>query len=206
MELSLRVDRELCIGSGQCVHWAPGVFDQDERAIALVVDPRGEPEHKVLQAVLGCPMQAIAVRVGATEIGPGSLKDWMQGAHIDDPVVALLGDLTGTHEHVRAMFARAGDGRTRDGDLSRAIEQVLLDEAQLYEAIEAAGLVDHEIMIEFRSAHAAIEHARTGPASELTRLVDDHLRLEETVLFPVALSTVARRARARAATAGPAAR
>ncbi|MCA9038627.1 MAG: ferredoxin, partial [Planctomycetaceae bacterium] len=34
MDLEIRVDRGTCIGSGQCVHWAPGVFDQDEGAIS----------------------------------------------------------------------------------------------------------------------------------------------------------------------------
>ena len=35
------VDRDACMGSGNCVFWAPGVFDLDDDGIAVVVgDPR----------------------------------------------------------------------------------------------------------------------------------------------------------------------
>ena len=36
----IRVDRTLCMGSGQCSWYAPNTFDQDDETIAIVIDPR----------------------------------------------------------------------------------------------------------------------------------------------------------------------
>ncbi len=36
----IRVDRSLCMGSGQCCWYAPNTFDQDDETIAIVTDPR----------------------------------------------------------------------------------------------------------------------------------------------------------------------
>jgi ferredoxin len=55
------VDPELCIGSGTCVHTAPGVFELDDEGVADVVDPAAAPEDKVRQAARSCPTGAIAV-------------------------------------------------------------------------------------------------------------------------------------------------
>jgi ferredoxin len=57
----IEIDREKCMGSGNCGFWAPGVFDLDEDGIAYVVDPEGEPEEKIRLAVEGCPTQAISI-------------------------------------------------------------------------------------------------------------------------------------------------
>ena len=38
MALEITIDRELCMGSGNCSFWAPGVFDLDDEGIAIVVD------------------------------------------------------------------------------------------------------------------------------------------------------------------------
>jgi len=59
--LEITVDREMCMGSGNCSFWAPGVFDLDGDGIAIVVDPAAQPEDKVILAAQGCPTQAIAV-------------------------------------------------------------------------------------------------------------------------------------------------
>lgn len=61
MALSIEINRELCMGSGNCSFWAPGVFDLDDDGVAIVFDPTGEPEEKVILAAQGCPTQAIAV-------------------------------------------------------------------------------------------------------------------------------------------------
>ena len=61
MALSIEINRELCMGSGNCSFWAPGVFDLDDDGVAIVTDPTGEPEEKVILAAQGCPTQAIAV-------------------------------------------------------------------------------------------------------------------------------------------------
>ena len=49
------------MGSGNCSFWAPGVFDLDDDGIAIVTDPTGEPEDKIVLAGQGCPTQAISV-------------------------------------------------------------------------------------------------------------------------------------------------
>jgi ferredoxin len=55
------VDRDACMGSGNCVFWAPGVFDLDEDGIAIVVgDPAGRDEE-LRTAAANCPTSAIRV-------------------------------------------------------------------------------------------------------------------------------------------------
>ena len=62
MGLEVEIDRELCMGSGNCVYEAPGAFDLDDESVALVVDPAGVPADKVIAAALKCPTHAITVR------------------------------------------------------------------------------------------------------------------------------------------------
>lgn len=57
----IEIDREKCMGSGNCGFWAPGVFDLDDDGIAYVVDPEGDSEDKIRLAVEGCPTQAISI-------------------------------------------------------------------------------------------------------------------------------------------------
>jgi ferredoxin len=56
----LRVDRDVCMGSGQCLHYAGHTFDLDEDSIAVVVDATGDPESDVDTAITECPTQAIS--------------------------------------------------------------------------------------------------------------------------------------------------
>lgn len=66
--VEIEIDRELCMGSGNCSFWAPGVFDLDEEGIAIVVDPSAQPENKVVLAAQGCPTQAIRVTKGGERL------------------------------------------------------------------------------------------------------------------------------------------
>lgn len=61
MALEISIDREKCMGSGNCIFWAPGVFDLDDDGISTVVDQSGAPEEKIVLAAQGCPTQAISV-------------------------------------------------------------------------------------------------------------------------------------------------
>ena len=61
MGAEIRIDREKCMGSGNCSFWAPATFDLDDEGVAVVTDPSGEPEEKVVLAAQGCPTQAISV-------------------------------------------------------------------------------------------------------------------------------------------------
>jgi ferredoxin len=58
----VKVDRDLCMGSGQCLIYAPNTFGQDEDAIAIVLDPEGDSEEAITSAITGCPTHALAVR------------------------------------------------------------------------------------------------------------------------------------------------
>jgi ferredoxin len=59
--LQIEIDRELCMGSGNCSFWAPGVFELDDDGIAVVLDPTAQPEDKIVLAAQGCPTQAITI-------------------------------------------------------------------------------------------------------------------------------------------------
>jgi ferredoxin len=57
----LGTDREICIGSGNCVRQAPTVFDQDEDGRVTLL-PGGDPDavaDDVELAVTGCPVGAL---------------------------------------------------------------------------------------------------------------------------------------------------
>jgi ferredoxin len=58
----VQVDRERCIGSGNCVHFAPGAFALDDEGLSTVVDADGAPLEQVEAAARQCPTEAIAVR------------------------------------------------------------------------------------------------------------------------------------------------
>jgi ferredoxin len=56
---SIEVDRELCMGSGMCIVYAPGSFEHDEHTKAVVVDPPGDPIDAIRNAVQACPTSAL---------------------------------------------------------------------------------------------------------------------------------------------------
>ena len=61
MAVEIRIDREKCMGSGNCSFWAPATFDLDDQGVAVVVDPEGDSDEKAVLAAQGCPTQAIEV-------------------------------------------------------------------------------------------------------------------------------------------------
>lgn len=205
MDVDIRVDRVRCIGSGQCVHWAPGVFEQDDDAIAVVLDARGEPEEKVVHAVLACPMQAITLQVGSARVGADDLKDWMHGIHTTDPIVRLLEQLSVDHDELRAaMTTHRSEADAADAEELCELTSVhLREEERVYSAITA--LIGPELVDSFQDDHGRIDQAldevatnRSHPVERdravrrLADAVDDHIRLEETVLFPAALAALAK--------------
>lgn len=63
--MRVSVDQDKCVGSGQCVMTAPGVFDQREEdgIVALREDHPPESLHPdVRQAAGMCPSMAITVK------------------------------------------------------------------------------------------------------------------------------------------------
>ena len=62
--MTVRIDQERCIGSGQCVLAAPDVFDQsddDGTGLVLVAEPSADLVRGVRDAVDRCPAQAVTL-------------------------------------------------------------------------------------------------------------------------------------------------
>ena len=55
------IDRDACMGSGNCVFWAPGVFDLDEDGVAVVTGDVAGRDEEVRKAAANCPTSAIRV-------------------------------------------------------------------------------------------------------------------------------------------------
>jgi ferredoxin len=62
MGIEIEIDRDVCMGSGNCMYGAPGVFDLDDDSIARVVDANASSEDQILTAARQCPTGAITVR------------------------------------------------------------------------------------------------------------------------------------------------
>ncbi len=57
--MKVKVDRDLCIGVGNCVAFAPTVFALDEQKKAVVLDASSVDEFTLLEAAKSCPEAAI---------------------------------------------------------------------------------------------------------------------------------------------------
>ena len=55
------IDRDACMGSGNCSYWAPGVFELDDDGVAVVCGDLAGHEDQVRSAAQNCPTQAIRV-------------------------------------------------------------------------------------------------------------------------------------------------
>ena len=68
--IRIEVDRDLCIGSGDCVATAPAVFELDDEGKARVLDPDGASFDEILDAAQNCPVTAIFVAGEQGDIYP----------------------------------------------------------------------------------------------------------------------------------------
>jgi len=59
--LEIRIDRDRCMGSGNCAFWAPDSFELADDGHAVVVDPAATDEQRLRTAAQGCPVGAISV-------------------------------------------------------------------------------------------------------------------------------------------------
>jgi ferredoxin len=57
----IEIDRERCMGSGNCTYWAPEVFDIDDDMVAVVIGDPAAHEERVQLAVDHCPTRAISL-------------------------------------------------------------------------------------------------------------------------------------------------
>ena len=60
-KFDIAIDRDRCMGSGNCSFWAPNTFDLDDDGVAIVINPDGDDESKIQNAANGCPTQAITL-------------------------------------------------------------------------------------------------------------------------------------------------
>lgn len=59
--LRIRIDRELCVGFGDCVSAAPEAFGLDGDDLAVFASPEGTGREQLLSACDACPVDAITV-------------------------------------------------------------------------------------------------------------------------------------------------
>ena len=57
--MKVRVDRNLCIGVGNCVAFAPTAFKFDDENKAIVLDPASVDEATLLETAESCPENAM---------------------------------------------------------------------------------------------------------------------------------------------------
>ena len=53
------VNEEECIGCGLCAEIVPGVFQLNDEGVSKVIDPEGEGEDKIQEAIDECPVECI---------------------------------------------------------------------------------------------------------------------------------------------------
>lgn len=59
--MKVRIDRDLCIGIGNCVAIAPSVFQLDNQNKAVIKDATSVTEDKIMSAAESCPVNAVIV-------------------------------------------------------------------------------------------------------------------------------------------------
>ncbi len=102
------VDRHKCVGSGNCLFWAPATFDLDDEGVAVVIDPDGDDGDRIRVAVDGCPSKALSLilsdsaaprvdPVGTTAIGEPAIGE----PDVGEPAVGERAEEDHGHRPVR---------------------------------------------------------------------------------------------------------
>lgn len=60
--LRVEIDRDLCVGFGDCVDVAPQAFELDDEEIAVFTAPEDTSREELLRACRSCPVDAITAR------------------------------------------------------------------------------------------------------------------------------------------------
>jgi ferredoxin len=61
-DLEITVDRNTCIGSGNCTVWAPGTFTLTSDGLVSLSTAGGDETDAVVEAAQNCPVKAIKVQ------------------------------------------------------------------------------------------------------------------------------------------------
>jgi ferredoxin len=72
--IEIVIDEGLCMGSGNCVFWAPGTFDLGEEGHAVVLDVAATDEARLRIAAEGCPVGAISLSGDGPARVPGETE------------------------------------------------------------------------------------------------------------------------------------
>ena len=59
--LRVVIDRDQCLGFGDCVKEAPEGFELDDATVAVFLDPEAVERERLLRACDACPVDAITV-------------------------------------------------------------------------------------------------------------------------------------------------
>ncbi|MFL6204574.1 MAG: ferredoxin [Acidimicrobiales bacterium] len=59
--MNVEIDRERCMGSGNCIYWASKVFDIGDDMVAVVIGDPARDRERVELAAEHCPTNAIRV-------------------------------------------------------------------------------------------------------------------------------------------------
>ena len=60
-DLTIRIDRTLCVGFGDCVREADAAFALDGDDIAVFLSPETVPRDQLIQSCESCPVDALVV-------------------------------------------------------------------------------------------------------------------------------------------------
>ncbi len=59
--VEIKIDTDRCMGSGNCMFWAPDSFDLCDEGYAVVLDPAATDDERLRIAAQGCPVGAISL-------------------------------------------------------------------------------------------------------------------------------------------------
>jgi ferredoxin len=62
--VTVEVNRDVCIGAGNCSLYAPRTFDHDDDGIVVLVDANASDIEELRLAEHNCPSEAIRLREG----------------------------------------------------------------------------------------------------------------------------------------------
>ena len=69
--LTIRIDRHLCVGFGDCIDAAPELFELDDDSIAIFKEGLPENEQLALRACESCPVDAlVALDSSGKQVAP----------------------------------------------------------------------------------------------------------------------------------------
>ena len=69
--LRIKIDRDLCVGFGDCADKAPEAFRVDEAGVVEFVDPERVERARLLEACGACPVDALlAWDAGGAQLVP----------------------------------------------------------------------------------------------------------------------------------------